>query len=274
MAGEIHMSTKCHTSNRRCKRFSAELQTCNSSKRLSSAAVGTGGRRDVRCPRRARRRVVVLGSIVVLVVVVLQVADALVDRAVEAEPALLEDQHPVAHLAHRAGGVADVEQGAALVADLLHPRQALLLERPVPDREHLVDQEDVGVGVHRDREAEPGEHARRSSAPPGCRGTCPMSANSTIWSNLRFGLRLGHAEDRGVEEDVLPAGQLRVEAGAGRDQAGDPAPGQHLAGVGPHHAVDQLEQRALARAVEAHQPDRLALLDGERDVVDAPGRCR
>ena len=46
-----------------------------------------------------------------------------------------------------------------------------------------------------------------------------MSANSTIVVELAPGLGLAHAEDRGVEEDVLAAGQLRVEAGAGRDQA-------------------------------------------------------
>ena len=95
-----------------------------------------------------------------------------------------------------------------------------------------------------------------------------MSANSTISSNLRLVSASRHAEDRGVEVDVVAAGELRVEAGAGRDQAGDPAAGEHLAGVGPHHAVDQLEQRALAGAVEPHQADRLALLDGEGDVVD------
>ena len=74
--------------------------------------------------------------------------------------ALLEDEHPVAHLAHRAGRVADVEEGAAAVADLLHLLQALLLERLVPHREHLVGEEDVGVDVDGDREAEPGVHAR------------------------------------------------------------------------------------------------------------------
>ncbi len=54
-----------------------------------------------------------------------------------------------------------------------------------------------------------------------------MSANSTIVVELAPGLLLGHAEDRGVEVDVLAAGELRVEAGAGGDQAGDPAAGQH-----------------------------------------------
>ena len=94
--------------------------------------------------------------------------------------ALLQHQHPVAHLAHRPGGVADVEQGRAAVADLLHPRQALLLEGPVPHREHLVGEEDVGVDVDGDREAEPGGHARTCSARPGCPGTsrCRRSRRS------------------------------------------------------------------------------------------------
>ena len=97
-----------------------------------------------------------------------------------------------------------------------------------------------------------------------------MSAKSTISSNLRWVSASLMPEDRAVEVEVVPPGELGVEAGAGRDQAGDPAPGQDRAGVGAHDAVDQLEQRALAGAVEPHQADRLALLDGERDVVDRP----
>ena len=39
--------------------------------------------------------------------------------------------------------------------------EALLLERGVADREHLVDEQDVGVDLDRDREREPHAHARR-----------------------------------------------------------------------------------------------------------------
>ena len=38
--------------------------------------------------------------------------------------------------------------------------EALLLERRVADRQHLVDQQDVGVDLDRDREREPDVHAR------------------------------------------------------------------------------------------------------------------
>ena len=44
------------------------------------------------------------------------------------------------------------------VGELVH---ALLLERRVADGEDLVDQQDVGVDVDRDREAEPDVHAGR-----------------------------------------------------------------------------------------------------------------
>ena len=99
-----------------------------------------------------------------------------------------------------------------------------------------------------------------------------MSAKSVIDVELAVGLGLAHAEDGGVEVDVLATGQLRVEARAGGDQAGDPAAGADRAAVGLHHALHQLEQGALARAVEAHQADRLALLDAEGDVVEGEER--
>ena len=108
----------------------------------------------------------------------------------------------------------------------------------------------------------------RSSGRPGCRGTCRCRRSPRSASNLRLVSASLMPEDRGVEEEVLAAGELRVEARAGGDQPGDPAAGEDGARVGAHHAVDQLEQGALAGAVEAHQPDRLALLDGEGDVVD------
>ena len=42
---------------------------------------------------------------------------------------------------------------------------------------------------------------------------CSTSANATISSNLRSISRRRHAEDGAVEVDVLPAGQLGMEAG-------------------------------------------------------------
>ena len=49
------------------------------------------------------------------------------------------------------------------------------------------------------------------------------SANSTISSKRCCDLALGQAEHDAVDEDVLAAGDLRMEAGAELDQRGDPA---------------------------------------------------
>ena len=93
-----------------------------------------------------------------------------------------------------------VPPAALEVAD---PAEALLLERLVADGEHLVEQQHVGLHVHRDREAEPHVH-------PG--GVGPHR-------HVGEGLELGEGDDlvqvlvdvlaleavdRGVQVDVLP----------------------------------------------------------------------
>ena len=50
--------------------------------------------------------------------------------------------------------------GLALVSHLGELLVALALESLVADREHLVDEQDVGVDVDGDREPEPDVHAR------------------------------------------------------------------------------------------------------------------
>src|SRR3954447_2986371 len=216
--------------------------------------------------------VVVLGhGLVRVLVVVVEVADPLLDRTVEAEHALLEHQHPLAHLADRAAGVAHVEQRASLVADLLHPGHALLLERSVTHSEDLINEEDVRVGVHGDREAEPGEHSRGVVAHRGVE-ELPDVGELHDLLELALGLGLGHAQDGRVQVHVVPTGELRVEARTGRDQPRDAPSRQNLARVGAHHSVDHLQQGALAGPVESHEADRLAMLDRERHVIDGQER--
>ena len=75
--------------------------------------------------------------------------------------AVAEPDHSVGHRPHRAEVVGDDDERLAVVAvvgELLH---APLLERRVADGEHLVDDQDLGIDVDRDGEAETHEHARR-----------------------------------------------------------------------------------------------------------------
>ena len=97
------------------------------------------------------------------------------------------------------------------------------------------------------------------------------SAKSTISSNLRSISRPPHAEDRAVQEDVLAAGQLGVEAGADLEQRPDAA-AQHrpARSVGGGDPREDLQQRALAGAVAADDADHLALLRPRRRRRAAP----
>ena len=108
---------------------------------------------------------------------------------------------------------------------------------------------------------------------------CSTSANATISSNLRSISRRAHAEDRAVEVDVLPPGQLGVEAGADLQQAADAAArASTRPSVGSVMRREDLEQRALARAVAADDAERLARLDLEATSrsaqKSAAGRAR
>ena len=67
----------------------------------------------------------------------------------------LEQDGAVAQALDRGQVVRDEKTGDAAVPELLDPLQALDLKFGVADGEHLVDEQDVGFEVRRDREPEP-----------------------------------------------------------------------------------------------------------------------
>src|SRR4029453_4874829 len=73
-------------------------------------------------------------------------------------------------------------------------------------------------------------------------------------------------------EDVLAAGQLRMEAGADLEQAADATANLGATLRRARDARQDLEQRRLAGAVVSDDPDHLALLPPEGNVAQAPGR--
>ena len=85
-----------------------------------------------------------------------------------------------------------------------------------------------------------------------------------------FGLLPVQAEHRGVEIDVLAAGQVLMEAGAQFEQGADPAAHLDLARRGLDDASDKLEQAALAAAIAADDAHAAARLDVERHVAHGP----
>ena len=193
------------------------------------------------------------------------------DGAVGSDAALLEQDCPVAERPDRRHVVADEEDGTSLARDLAHLPQALRLELGVADREHLVDDEDVGVEVSGHREREPHVHPARVALH---RRVDELLDAGEVDDLVELGGDLGpaHAENRPVQVHVVPAGQVLVEAGADLEQRREAPPdvGVALGRVGDPR--EDLEQRALAGAVPADDAEHLAVLEVERDVAKRPDR--
>ena len=116
--------------------------------------------------------------------------------------------------------VRDEEHRPAGAAELLHPAQAAPLELGVADREHLVDEQDLGLEVRGDGEREPHVHAARVALHRRVDELLDARELDDL-VEARVDLAALHPEDRAVQVDVLAAGQLGVEARADLEQAPD-----------------------------------------------------
>src|SRR5207248_5304090 len=85
--------------------------------------------------------------------------ERLLRRAVDLDPALAKQHRALAEPLDRGGVVRDVDDRPAALLELEDLREALALELLVPDREDLVEEENVGVDVRGDGEAESHVHA-------------------------------------------------------------------------------------------------------------------
>ena len=153
-----------------------------------------------------------------------QLGDDGVDLAGGADLAVVEHDRLVADPPDQVDGVGHEHDRAALGLELLHALDALALEALVADGEDLVDEQDLGIDVDGDGEAEAHEHAARVVLDLLVDEGLELGERHDR-VEVAVGLLLGQAEDRGVQVDVLAAGQLRVETGAELEQRGDAAAG-------------------------------------------------
>ena len=79
--------------------------------------------------------------------------------------------------------------------------------------------------------------------------------------------RSTQAEHQAVDVDVLPPGDLGVEAGAELDERRYPPVDTHRARRGLSDARDQFQHRALAGSVAPDDAEGLSLLDVERHAL-------
>ena len=171
----------------------------------------------------------------------------------------------MAEALQRAHVVRDEDDRAAAVAQIVEDVEALLLEGGVADRQHLVDEQDVGIDLDRHRERQPDVHAGR------------VVLELEVLELLELG-ELDHAletpprllgreaEHDPVHHHVVAGGHVRVEADAELDERRQPTPDPDVA-LRPVDARQAFEQRALAAPVAPGDPEELAWLHSHRDVV-------
>ena len=137
--------------------------------------------------------------------------DRLVRRPVERDETVLQQHRAIAEPLDRRRVVRDEHDRAAALLELEDLAEALALERLVADGEHLVEQQDVGLDVRRDREAEPHVHPRRVRAHRQVDEVLEPGERDDLVELLA---NRGAPEpvDRAVEVDVLAAGQVGMEA--------------------------------------------------------------
>ena len=144
----------------------------------------------------------------------------------------------------------DDQQSRSLFAELSDPVEALVLEIGIAHGQRLID--DQHVGPHRGGDAEGDAHLHAAGI--GAHRLVEVVADLGECLDLRqdaFDVGLGMAHQAGGMATVLAPAQVRIEAHAQFEDRGDPAGRRHPPLVRSRRAGDQLEQRALARAVLA-----------------------
>src|ERR1035441_3865452 len=156
------------------------------------------------------------------------------------------------------------QHSAPALAHVLHFAKTLLLKLRIAYREDFVHDKNVRFQVRRHGESKAHIH------------TAAVAFHRRVQKLLHFGkchdlvelllnLHPCHSEDRAVEEDVFPPGQLWVKAGTDFQEAGDAAFDPDAAFGWFGDAAEDFEQGALARAVATDDAHHFALFDLERD---------
>ena len=193
--------------------------------------------------------------------------DGVLHVSVKDNFSLVQHDAPVAQLPDGAHIVADVKDSPSLdLSDLPHFFQTLLLEIHVADRQHLVHDHDLAVQMRSDGEGQLDEHA---GGIPLHRGVDKVPHLGKFDDVLHFGVDLcfGHAQDRTVHVDILPAGHFPVEPGSHLQHGGNTAVDVNLTLGGRGDAAQQLQKRAFSRAVAADDAQRLALVYRQVNAV-------
>src|SRR5258708_38443132 len=113
--------------------------------------------------------------------------------------------------------MADVQDSASLARDVAYFAQGLFLERRVANRQHFVDEDNLGLEMRRDREPQPHVHSAR------------IMFDRSVDKLVHFGechdlveLALDfvspHPENRAAQKNILAPRQLGMKSSANLEQ--------------------------------------------------------
>ena len=184
---------------------------------------------------------------------------------------MIEQQGPSADSFHGREVMRNQQNGFAGVSQFFNAFKAPRLECYVTNRENLVQQQNIGVEVSGDGEAQSHEHARRILL----HWRIERIANFSEFDNARQlgrDLPVAHSHDRAVEKYVFTPGEIRLKTGADLNQRCKSSNDLDLARARRRDARKQLDQRGFSRAVGTHDAQRLAPPYLEADITQGPGR--
>ena len=156
----------------------------------------------------------------------------------------LEEERSTAHLLNEVCAVGDEDKGSAVINNFLHLLHALDLKLWVTDRKHFVDNKDFRLEKCRHRKREPYIHAAGIALYGGIDELLQASKADNV-VELPFHFAAAHAEDRAVEKDVVPTGELGMKTRSDFQQSTDPSPDPHEPRRRCRDSRDDFQQRGF-----------------------------
>src|SRR5207244_4183966 len=147
----------------------------------------------------------------------------------------------------------------ARLAELRDPLLTFGLKCQIADRQHFVEEQDIGLQMGGDGETEPQVHSGRIALDRNFQKLAQTGKFDDA-IQLARDLRAAHAQDGSAEIDVFAARQLIVESGTDLDQRRQPSTYPDAAFRGRGDSGKQFQNGRLTGAVGSDDAQRLAAL--------------
>jgi hypothetical protein len=192
-----------------------------------------------------------------------------VDVALQHAAALLDPQRAIAHLADLRVAVRDEHDRGAAVDAPAQRGAGFFLELEIADREHLVDQQHVGLDLDRDRKAQAHDHAGRVARDRLVEKVAQLGKLEDR-RQPPHDLAPAQAEHEPGQHRIVAPGQVRHEAQCERQQLARHRCTADAAAVRRDDAGHGAQKCTFARAVAADHAEAVARREAQAHVLERP----